>query len=644
MCGICGWLTTGDDRVDPEAVRAMSDVLRHRGPEGSGEARIEGANVHGWLGHRRLKILDLTDAAEQPMWSDDGQIALTYNGEVYNFRELRRELEAAGARIRSTGDTEVVLRAYERWGEDCIRRLDGMFALAIWDARRDQLLLARDRTGKKPLYYAPLSDGIAFGSEPKAVLACPAVRREPDLSRLAEYLVFGYVPNPATFLEGIRQVPPASILHFDADGVHEPEPYWDARPAEVRRQPAEDVAADVRTLLGRATRARLVSDVPLGALLSGGIDSSIVVGLMSEASEQPVHTFSIGFADDVSFDEREHARLVARHFGTHHREFVVQVDAVGLIDRLLWHHDQPFHDSSAVPTFVVCRLAREHVTVALNGDGGDEVFGGYDRFRAAAMALRVPTPIAGLARATARHVPAGTGYYSLPRRAQRFLELADAPLEQRYQQWISVVSPAALGEVLGQPSPEVLDSMERSYARVPELAPLDRILYANFRTYLPDDLAVKMDRMSMANSLETRSPFLDTAVIERLASVPARQKVGVRRLKPLLRRAFFPMLPQSIWDRRKHGFGVPMATWFRSELGTMFEDEVLAPDARSRDLLAHGPVEAMYREHRDRLGDHGARLWTILVLERWLRTLERPLECEPPSTPEVTDAKAAVAG
>jgi asparagine synthase (glutamine-hydrolysing) len=643
MCGICGWFVPAGVDLDIAAARAMSDVLRHRGPDGAGETTVAGPGLHGWIGHRRLKIIDLTDAASQPMAADDGRVVLTYNGEVYNFRELRRELKALGLPFRSSGDTEVVLRAYEAWGADAVRRLDGMFALAVWDGRTGTLLLARDRTGKKPLYYAPTDGGIAFGSEIKSVLACPAVTRTPAFDRLAEFLVFGYVPGPNTFVEGVQQVPPGAIFRFDARGIGDPEEYWDARPAAVRRQPTEPLAAQVRARLTDATRRRLVSDVPLGALLSGGIDSSIVVGLMAEAMDEPVHTFSIGFADDATYDEREHARAVARHFGTRHHEFVVQLDAVGLLDRLMWHHDQPFHDSSAIPTYVVCRMAREHVTVALNGDGGDEVFGGYDRFRAAAMAVRFPRPVAAAMRRAASFLPADDGYFSLQRRAERFLEYADAPLERRYQRWISVFDPSALATVLDRTPDDPLRSMDGCYDRVADLPALDRILYANFKTYLPDDLAVKMDRMSMANSLETRSPFLDTGVVELLAGVAARQKVGLRRLKPVLRSAFEPMLPAHIWDRPKHGFGVPMATWLRGELGTIFADEVLAPDARSSALVRRESVEQMYREHISGERSHAPSLWTLLTLEHWLRSLEGPLVSDPPAVPDVRDA-AAVAG
>jgi asparagine synthase (glutamine-hydrolysing) len=636
VCGISGWVAPPKEALDPLVARRMRDVLRHRGPDGEGEwsAASGDAGMAAGLGHRRLRIIDLTDAAAQPMVSDDGLIALTYNGEIYNFRALRDELRAAGATFRSSGDTEVVLRAYERWGEAAVERLDGMFAFAVWDARTERLLLARDRTGKKPLFYWTDGRRLAFGSEIKSVLACPWVDRRLDESRLPEFLTFGYVPNPATLYEGIHQVPPASVLSFGRDGLSAPRRYWD--PLTVRSPDGHGpLHADVRRLLQDAVARRMVADVPLGALLSGGIDSSLVVALMSRLSAEPIHTFAIGFADDASFDERRYARTVAERFGTRHTEFSVELDAVGLLDRLLWHHDQPYMDSSAIPTYVVSQLASEHVVVALNGDGGDEVFGGYDRFRAAALSVRLPRAVAAAARAAASRLPVDHSYNSPGRRVQRFLERADRPVESRYQSWIAVADEDLLGsllspDVLAAAAGPVLESMDARYRHADRLPVLDRILYANFMTYLPDDLAVKMDRMSMANSLETRSPFLDTALVERLAAVPARQKVGKRRLKPVLRRAFWDELPPEIWNRDKHGFGVPMGTWFRGPLGEMFEDEVLAPGARVAPLLQGATLARLYTEHRDGRGEHGARLWTVLTLERWLRTLERPLDAEPP--------------
>jgi asparagine synthase (glutamine-hydrolysing) len=618
----------------------MRDTLQHRGPDGPGELAVAApaSGMHGWLGHRRLKVIDVTDSAHQPMVGANGDVALTYNGEVYNFRELRRELEARGHRFTSSGDTEVVLRAYEEWGEAFLERIDGMFALAIWDARSGRLLLARDRTGKKPLFYCVQDGRISFGSEIKALLACPWIDAQPEFGNLAEMLAFGYVPYPRTLLKGIRQVPPASVLIYGADGVEVERRYWDATPAQSREQARSPEPERIAELLAAATERRMIADVPLGALLSGGIDSSLVVGLMSRATSEPVRTFSVGFADE-SFDERSYAKIVAERFGTQHTEYVVKPDAVALLDRLVWHHDQPFADSSAIPTYLVCQLAREHVTVVLNGDGGDEVFGGYDRFRAAALAERLPDAAMRLGRNAIRLLPVNQGYYSFRRRLDRFTELAGMSPEQRYQSWVGVmgrdmIAPmlAPLGELAGAERAE--RSMDVAYERVAGAPTLDRILYANFVTYLPDDLAVKMDRMSMAHSLEARSPFLDTALIEYMAAIPAVRKVGLRRLKPLLRRSLMPLLPEEIWNRRKHGFGVPVGSWFRTgELRTLFEDEVLAPGARCADVLDPAVVRALWDEHQGGSVEHGHRLWPILTLERWLRTLGSPQLTPPHADP-----------
>jgi asparagine synthase (glutamine-hydrolysing) len=639
VCGICGWVGRGADPSDVAAGPRMRETLEHRGPDGPGELAIAapGLGLHGWLGHRRLKVIDVSDHAHQPMVGADGAVALTYNGEVYNFRELRRELESRGHAFRSSGDTEVVLRAYEEWGERFVERLDGMFALAVWDAREGTLLLARDRTGKKPLFYCAEDGRLTFGSEVKALLACPWVQAEPDLAQAGEFFTFGYVPNPRTFYRGIEQVAPASVVVYGPDGVARQRRYWDALPPAAGAQDTHVDPDRIAGLLREATERRMVADVPLGALLSGGIDSSLVVALMSKAATLPVRTFAVGFADDASFDERSYARIVADRFQTEHTEFVVRPDAVALLDVLLWHHDQPFGDSSAIPTYLVCQLAREHVTVVLNGDGGDEVFAGYDRFVAAALAERLPRAVGRAARRATGLLPVNDGYYSLRRRLDRFTELADLPPRERYQSWVGVMNRDLLGEVLA-PAAALADlagserSMAAAYDRAAAAPTLDQIVYANFVTYLPDDLAVKMDRMSMAHSLEARSPFLDTALIEYMATIPAARKIGLRRVKPLLRRSLAPLLPKEIWNRRKHGFGVPVGRWFRDgELRTVFEDEVLAPGALSADVLDPAAVRRLWDEHQGGAVEHGHRLWPILTFERWLRSFGSPRPSPPRS-------------
>ncbi len=641
MCGICGIIGPDRGPVDTVAGRAMAETLVHRGPDGFGEHEFSMPDprhpLRGWLGHRRLRIVDVSDAAHQPMLSADGQVALTYNGEIYNFRELRRELESHGHRFNSSGDTEVVLRAFEQWGEDFVRHIDGMFALALWDGRTGRMLLARDRTGKKPLFYSLLGGRLTFASEIKALRATGWVDPPPDLEHIPEFLTYGYVPNPATLYRGIEQVPPASVVVYDAAGVHPPKAYWDpldGDPVAPHRPPE---AGEIAELLLRATERRMIADVPVGAFLSGGIDSSVVVALMALASSVPVRTFAIGFPDEPSFDERHHARRVAEHLGAQHTEFAVEADSVALLDRLIWHHDQPFHDSSAIPTYLVSELAREHVTVALTGDGGDEVFGGYDRFVAARVARLIPGSLARVGRRGTALLPVDHGYGGVRRRTERLLAQAGQPLSAQYQSWIAVFGEDLLAEASpGYDSRAVTASMERHQRAAAHLPELDQILYTNFRTYLPDDLSVKTDRMSMAHSLEIRSPFLDTALIERLAQLPATRKVGLRRLKPRLREALRPLLPDDIWNRRKHGFGVPVGRWFREGLSEVFEDEVLAGDARLRHVLAPGLAERLWKEQGDGQVEHGPRLWTLLTLERWLRTAELPQSPAPPSASVVS--------
>jgi asparagine synthase (glutamine-hydrolysing) len=648
MCGICGYVSGRDLPLDPEAGRRMNETLVHRGPDDGSEAILRGDGLHGWFGHRRLRVVDLSDAASQPMSSDDSTVVLTYNGEIYNFAELRAELRALGARFRSHGDTEVVLRAYEAWGDACVARLDGMFALAIWDTRRGRLLLARDRTGKKPLFYSTAGDRLTFASEIKALLATPWVPADIDPEAIPDYLTHGYVPWPNTMYRDILQVPPAATVVFDADGVHPPRSYWSALPPDDLQdlRPGPPVLEEIARLLDGATRKRMVADVPLGALLSGGIDSSLVVGLMSRASPEPVRTFSIGFPEEPALDERSHAKQIAEHFGTEHTEYAVRVDAVALLDRLLWHHDQPFADSSAIPTYTVAELARRDVTMVLNGDGGDEVFAGYDRFRATAIAQRLPPLAARTGRAAAGLLPNTNAQGSRARtqRLRRLLQRACTPVIDQYQSWVAVADGPLLATML-DPALRHLATRERTgrsmhacYAEAAGLPELDRILYANLRTYLPDDLSVKVDRMTMAHSLEARSPFLDTALIEYVARLPGRNKVGLRRIKPLLRQALWPLLPKATWNRPKQGFGVPMDRWLRGELGVMFTDEVLAADARTAAYLDRPTLQRMFSDHRDGTATHGHRLWTVLVLERFLRNAEQPQRMRLPTAEPLRDA------
>ena len=634
MCGICGYLHADGRPVDERLGERMTDLLRHRGPDGSGSLVVPpdpaapGPTV--FLGHRRLKIIDVSEAARQPLPNEDRSVWVVLNGEIYGFRALRAELEQHGHHFRSHSDTETIVHAYEQYGDDFVRRLDGMFALALWDGPRRRLLLARDRSGKKPLFHAFDGRTFTFASEIKALLACPWVACEVAVEHLGEYLTFGCVHAPGTMFRGVRSLPPGTVLTVEGGRPGEPVHYWDLKDSMVPRHAAPteaEAGGRVRELLTRAVETRLVSDVPLGALLSGGLDSTIVVGLMSRLSTTPVRTFTVGFSDDPSYDEREYAAVAARAFGTQHTEFVVRADASSLMRRLLWHHDQPYGDSSAVPTYLVSKLARQHVTVVLNGDGGDEVFGGYERFRAALMAERVPGFVEGLAGLAARALPRDDGYYGLRRRIERFVARSGEPVVDRYLDWLSLFDRETLTSLL---RPEVACASapdgvrEQAATSAPGIgAPLlDRLLYLNFTTYLPDDLHVKVDRMSMANALEQRSPMLDTALIEYVAALPPDLKVRGSRLKVLLREAFRDLVPPTLLRRRKHGFGVPVERWFAGEMRGMAGDLLLAPDSRVRRWLDPEPLRRLLEEHVSGRRANGHRLWTLVNLELWCRMLE----------------------
>ncbi len=627
MCGICGILQVGGPIPEPVG-RRMLRTLAHRGPDGEGVGVYERGSLAALLGSRRLAIIDLSPAGDQPILNEDGSVALVFNGEIYNFQALRDDLLARGHRFRSRTDAEVIVHGYESFGDEIVPRLDGMFAFALWDGRAGRLLLARDRMGKKPLYLYAGERLLVFASEIKALLAHPAVPVEADPTVLPEYLVHGYLLGRRTFYRGIVQLPPASTLIADAAGVQDPRAYWRLTfppSGEERRVSETEAAAVVRGLLEAAVRRRLISDVPLGALLSGGLDSSIVAALMAAASPQPVRTFAAGLAGDASYDERPHARAVAKWVGTQHAEFEARADAAALFDDLLWHHDQPYGDSSALPTYLISGLTRRAVTVALAGDGGDEVFAGYERFRAALLAERVPRPAARPVGALLRLLPQGRGYYSRLTRLRRFGAGVAAPLARRYLEWVAVTPPrlaaALLEEGLGREVGAVVAAVEAITAEAGDAHPLHRLLHLNFTTYLPGDLLVKMDRMSMAQSLETRSPFLDLALVEYAASLPPGLKIRRGRGKALLRRAFSGRLPPAVLRRAKHGFGVPLDAWFHGPLRPWLEENLLPADARVSAFLRPGAAQRLVRRHLAGRENHGHRLWTLLTLERWLRLL-----------------------
>jgi asparagine synthase (glutamine-hydrolysing) len=598
MCGLCGAVTFGPADRDRTAEEAMITTLHHRGPDNRGRYWNVSASTSAFLGHARLSILDLSESGHQPMSNETGRVWVVCNGEIYNFRPLRAELEARGHRFRSKSDTEVIVHAYEQYGDEFIRQLDGMFAFALWDQDRERLILARDRTGKKPLYYYVDSLRCVFASEIKALFAHPQVPRYFNPAAIPAYFTFGYIPSPDTFYSGVHQVPPASFAVVEDGRLRGPIPYWDLvypPQGEEHRVSEEEACGEVRRLMTAAVDRRLMSDVPLGAFLSGGIDSSVVVGIMSRLLGKKVKTFSIGFTGDRDFDETRYSRLVARAFETDHTEFVVEPKAFDLLETLLWHHDQPYGDSSAIPTYLLSKLARQHVTVALNGDGGDEVFAGYERFWGAVASERLPKALIRVGGALVDSLPSACRSGRNVARAQRFLQQASRPLQERYLAWCSFFSPDLLAELLSAPVPEYVgkgfgEILDRTAGR----PLLHRILYLNFKTYLPDDLLVKMDRMSMAHALETRSPFLDTALMEYVAALPPEYKLKGRKLKYILKRAFADLLPGEILRRGKWGFGVPLGAWFRGELKDMVGDLLLGPSPRYGPYLRRDAVRRVF--------------------------------------------------
>jgi asparagine synthase (glutamine-hydrolysing) len=622
MCGLAGILTFDGADPDRAVLARMADALRHRGPDAEGLLVDAAAAPAVGLAHRRLSIIDLSHVADQPLANEDGTIQVLLNGEIYNFRELRRELEGRHP-FRSKGDTEVIAHLYEERGLEAIAALDGMFALAIWDARRRRLVLARDAFGKKPLYYAVDGRRLVFGSEIKALLAAgvPAAMND---EALGEYLAFGYVPTPRTLFRGIHRLPPASWLVADANGAQEPHAYWDLQfPREGGAQAVSEAEATsrVRELLTEAVRKRLVADVPLGLLLSGGVDSSAIAALMARLVPGRVKTFTVGFEGNAFYDERAHAAQVARHIGSEHFASLVRPDAAALVETLLHHHDEPFGDSSALPTYLVAQQARRHVTVAINGDGGDETFAGYDRFHAALLAERIPAPLRWLIRAAARALPEGPSYHGTLRRIRRFTDKAVLPFDERIFAWTGFFDLGALRAMDGPLSADrdrILASYREALGRCRDAGPLSRLLYLNARTYLLDDLLPKMDRMTMAHGLEARSPLLDRALMEYVAGLPDHLKRRGSRGKVVLKQAVADLLPPGIVERPKHGFGVPLGDWFRGELRPLLQD-VLLSQPRLAGRLRFDAVRDLVEQHVSGRADRGHQLWTLLTLELWLR-------------------------
>lgn len=623
MCGIAGMATTS--HPDPELVRRMCDVIVHRGPDGAGFHSDE----HAALGMRRLAIIDVA-TGDQPVYNEDDRVVAVFNGEIYNFAELRDMLIAKGHRLRTAGDSECLVHLYEEFGVELVHRLRGMFAFAIWDRDRQRLVLARDRVGKKPLYWRADHSSIRFASELKSLAQDPGMGREIDPVALHHYLTYQYVPAPWSIYQGVHKLSPGHVLVWERGRITVNR-YWqlDRTPRPVLDQREEEER--LRELILDATRIRMVSERPIGAFLSGGIDSSAVVAAMAMQSTEPVKTFCIGF-EDSRYDERHKARMVADRYSTDHHELVVTSNLLDILPRLAWHFDEPFADSSAIPSFHVAQLSRQHVTVALNGDGGDECFGGYRRYALMNQARRIPAlppALAAMLTRTGTLVSERSDSRSLPHQLGRLMRFTAARPSQRYARLMSYFTPEQKSTIYSDALRDLLTGVD-SYRLLEEAfqgssaeTDLGRVMDVDTLTYLPGDLLVKADITSMAHSLEARSPFLDHHIMEWAAALPGALHIRNGQTKLLLKRAVAPWLPEQLLRYPKQGFAVPLASWLRGELRELAYDMLTDDTARNRGLFRPAVVQELLRKHIDG-ADHSVRLWALLQFELWHRTHATP--------------------
>jgi asparagine synthase (glutamine-hydrolysing) len=598
----------------------MTDTLVHRGPDD------EGFYLSGslGLGHRRLSIIDL-EGGHQPIANEDQTVWVVFNGEIYNFGDLHEELINKGHVFKTRSDTETIVHLYEEEGENCFQRLRGMFAIAIWDARNRKLILARDRVGKKPLFYFYDGARVAFASEMKAILKVPGVPREIDIQAVSDYFSFLYIPTPKSIFKNICKVRPGHYVVVSDRGIREAQ-YWDISFAQKVGLTEKQWGERVLEAYREAVRLRLMSEVPLGAFLSGGIDSSSVVALMAGLINGPVTTCAIGFMEK-EFNELDYARVIASQFKTEHYEEIVQPDAVGIVEKLAWHYDEPFADSSAIPTYYVSKVAREHVTVALSGDGGDENFAGYRRYyfdrRENAVRALLPGAIRQPIFGTLAALYPKADWAPRIFRGKATLEnLSRSPIEGYFRSISAVqaelkdqvLHPDVVRELSGYASVDVL---REHYDRADTDDPLSRIQYLDIKTYLTDDILVKVDRASMAHSLEVRAPLLDHKLMELVASIPASLKLRGRNGKYILKKALAKILPDAVVHRKKMGFAVPLARWFRTDLKELAHSVIFSRDHDG--LLNESTIQRVWHEHQSGLRDRSTELWTVLMFRLWQR-------------------------
>jgi asparagine synthase (glutamine-hydrolysing) len=623
LCGIAGFVESNGAR-DAAARKALIDqmcrVIAHRGPDDQGMEVLGRAA----LGMRRLSIIDLA-GGHQPMSGCDPHLTIVFNGEIYNYRELQRELESRGHTFHTRSDTETIVHAYEEFGDACVEHLRGMFAFAIWDERSERLFAARDRAGEKPFYYTLTPGGtFVFGSELKCLLEYPEVARETDPAALDAYLTFGYIPEPLSIFRDVYKLEAGCRVIFER-GQYRTESYWDfpiGTDSSHAARTEDDYVEELRALLDESVRAMLVADVPLGAFLSGGVDSSTIVGLMSRATNAPVKTFSIGFRED-SFDELKYARLAARHFETDHRELIVTPEVCGLVDELIRHFDEPFADQSSIPTYLVAKLAREHVKVALSGDGGDELFGGYTRYaveeRRSGFA-RLPRVLRkGVMEPLSRRLPHGA-------RGRNFIHNVALDPIDRYIDNVSIFNEPSKAWLYTSDFRRALSGAGKATGHFEAIAargagsdPLETLLYLDSKTYLPGDILTKVDRMSMAVSLEARVPLLDHKLVEFAARIPGHLKMRGGESKYIFKQAVRGLVPDEILNRPKQGFGVPITEWINKELRERIRDTFADAGTRQRGLVDYSYVDVLLTEHERGRRDHSPALWSLFILELWHR-------------------------
>lgn len=651
MCGIAGAVWSREElRVDPETLGRMVANLRHRGPDDSGTYFSDEpgtTRARCALGHRRLSIIDL-GTGHQPLANEDGSVWIIFNGEIYNYRELRDQLVSRGHQFATGTDTEVIVHLYEELGPDCVQQLRGMFAFAIWDQTRERLMLARDRMGQKPLFYRHDPGRLLFGSELKALLEVPGLPREVDPEAIDLFLTYQYVPHPRSILKGFQKLPPAHLAVYENDRLTMTR-YWRppyAHPRESSSNVLSEAASDqrsgdnkstlseaqwrqaLRETLTEAVRLRMRSDVPIGAFLSGGMDSTIIAGLMQSLSDKPIHTFSIGFPVK-EFDERHFARAAAEHLGTEHHEYIVDPSAIEVLPRLIWHYDEPFGDSSAIPTMALSQVTRQIVTVALSGDGGDELFCGYPRYHAvdlAGRADRLPTALRSIfAWKMWQRIPTSTRQNAFGRRVKRFIGALGQSPEKRYLRWVGIFHDDQRAQLYTRPFQQRLAGFESSelilnaYRECPDRDFITRTTCVDALTYLPCDILTKVDIASMAYGLEARSPFLDHRVVELAARMPIELKYRNGAGKRILLETFSDLLPESIQNRKKMGFGVPIDHWFRKELQPLLRETLLSERCLDRGYFRRESVRRLIDDHVAHRWDHSYRLWNLLCLECWHR-------------------------